>query len=101
VTSFKHLRRARLREAFGDTMSDEFVDFMLGKLVEVLRHLFVASATFDQPYMTVVRAVLRGSRWRSLASPSLLAHPKSVSGCHGNCILSSGEWWRSRIRHGP
>ena len=29
--------RARLREAFGQTMSDEFVDVMLGKLVEALR----------------------------------------------------------------
>jgi hypothetical protein len=29
--------RARLRQAFGDTMSDEFVDVMLGKLVEALR----------------------------------------------------------------
>jgi hypothetical protein len=29
--------RARLREAFGRTMSDEFVDVMLGKLVELLR----------------------------------------------------------------
>jgi hypothetical protein len=29
--------RKRLREAFGDTMSDEFVDVVLGKLVEALR----------------------------------------------------------------
>ena len=29
--------RARMREAFGNTMSDEFVDVMLGKLVEALR----------------------------------------------------------------
>jgi hypothetical protein len=29
--------RARLRDAFGNTMSDEFVDVMLGKLVEALR----------------------------------------------------------------
>ena len=29
--------RARLREAFGRTMSDEFVDVMLGKLVELLK----------------------------------------------------------------
>src|SRR5262245_55532980 len=28
---------ARLREAFGNTMSDEFVDVMLGKLVEALK----------------------------------------------------------------
>jgi hypothetical protein len=30
-------RRKRLREAFGNTMSDEFVDVRLGKLVEALR----------------------------------------------------------------
>src|ERR1700730_175002 len=29
--------RKRLREAFGNTMSDEFVDVLLGKLVETLR----------------------------------------------------------------
>ena len=29
--------RARLRETFGNTTSDEFVDVMLGKLVEALR----------------------------------------------------------------
>jgi hypothetical protein len=29
--------RQRLREAFGNTLSDEFVDVMLGKLVEALR----------------------------------------------------------------
>ena len=31
--------RTRLREAFGNTMSDEFVDFMLGKVVEALKPL--------------------------------------------------------------
>ena len=29
--------RARLREAFGNTLSDEFVEFLLGKLMEALR----------------------------------------------------------------
>jgi hypothetical protein len=29
--------RARLREAFGNTLSDEFTDVMLGKLVQALR----------------------------------------------------------------
>jgi hypothetical protein len=29
--------RARLREAFGNTLSDEFVDVMLGKIVEALK----------------------------------------------------------------
>jgi hypothetical protein len=29
--------RARLRDAFGSTMSDEFTDVMLGKLIEALR----------------------------------------------------------------
>jgi hypothetical protein len=35
--------RARLREAFGNTMSDEFVDVMLGKVVEALK-----PSPFDQ-----------------------------------------------------
>jgi hypothetical protein len=35
--------RKRLREAFGDTLSDEFVDVILGKLVEALR-----PSPFDQ-----------------------------------------------------
>jgi hypothetical protein len=35
--------RARLREAFGNTMSDEFVEVILGKLVEALR-----PSPFDQ-----------------------------------------------------
>jgi hypothetical protein len=34
---------ARLREAFGNTMSDEFVEVMLGKLIEALR-----PSPFDQ-----------------------------------------------------
>ena len=29
--------RAQLREAFGKTMSDEFVDVMLGKVIEALK----------------------------------------------------------------
>jgi hypothetical protein len=29
--------RARLREAFGNTLSDEFVEVLLGKLMELLR----------------------------------------------------------------
>ena len=35
--------RARLREAFGNTLSDEFVEVLLGKLIEALR-----PNTFDQ-----------------------------------------------------
>jgi len=35
--------RSQLREAFGNTMSDEFVDVILGKLVEALR-----PSPFDQ-----------------------------------------------------
>ena len=35
--------RARFREAFGDTMSDEFVDVMLGKVIEALK-----PSPFDQ-----------------------------------------------------
>ena len=35
--------RARMREAFGDTLSDEFVEVLLGKLIEALR-----PSPFDQ-----------------------------------------------------
>ena len=42
-TSDLESHRKRLREAFGNTMSDEFVDVLLGKLVEALR-----PSPFDQ-----------------------------------------------------
>jgi hypothetical protein len=45
--------RARLREAFGNTISDEFVDVMLGKLVESLR-----PSPFDELEETTLNAGL-------------------------------------------
>jgi hypothetical protein len=46
--------RARLREAFGNTMSDEFVDVMLGKVVEALK-----PSPFDKLEEPEVRTSLR------------------------------------------
>jgi hypothetical protein len=45
--------RARLREAFGNTMSDEFVDVMLGKVVEALK-----PTPWDQLEETALNAAL-------------------------------------------
>jgi hypothetical protein len=45
--------RARLREAFGNTMSDEFVDVMLGKLVEAMK-----PNTFDKLEESTLNAAL-------------------------------------------
>jgi hypothetical protein len=45
--------RARLREAFGNTMSDEFVNVMLGKVVEALK-----PTPWDQLEETTLNAAL-------------------------------------------
>jgi len=45
--------RARLREAFGNTMSDEFVEVILGKLIEALR-----PSPFDQLEEPTLNAAL-------------------------------------------
>jgi hypothetical protein len=47
--------RARLREAFGNTMSDEFVDVMLGKLIEALK-----PNPFDQLEEATLNSALHG-----------------------------------------
>jgi hypothetical protein len=55
--------RARLREAFGNTMSQEFCDVMLGKLVEALR-----PSPFDQleePTLNAGLAIIDSMRPRS------------------------------------
>ena len=52
-TSDLESHRKRLREAFGNTMSDEFVDVLLGKLVEALR-----PSPFDQLEEATVNAGL-------------------------------------------
>ena len=55
--------RARLREAFGNTMSDEFVDVMLGKLVEALK-----PSPFDkleEPTFNAALAIIDSAQCRS------------------------------------
>jgi hypothetical protein len=55
--------RARLREAFGDTMSDEFVDVMLGKLVEAMRPN--PSDQLDEPTLNAGLAIINSMQPRS------------------------------------
>jgi hypothetical protein len=55
--------RARLREAFGNTMSDEFVEVMLGKVVEALK-----PSPFDQldePTLNAALAIIDSVQCRS------------------------------------
>ena len=55
--------RARLREAFGNTMSDEFVDVMLGKVVEALK-----PSPFDkleEPTFNAALAIIDSAQCRS------------------------------------
>jgi hypothetical protein len=55
--------RARLREAFGNTMSDEFVDVILGKLVEALK-----PSPFDkleEPTFNAALAIIDSAQCRS------------------------------------
>ena len=55
--------RARLREAFGNTMSDEFVDVMLGKVVEALK-----PSPFDkleEPTFNAALAIIDSMQCRS------------------------------------
>jgi hypothetical protein len=55
--------RARLREAFGNTMSDEFVDVMLGKIVEALK-----PSPFDkleEPTFNAALAIIDSAQCRS------------------------------------
>jgi hypothetical protein len=54
---------ARLREAFGNTMSDEFVDVMLGKVVEALK-----PSPFDkleEPTFNAALAIIDSAQCRS------------------------------------
>src|SRR5258707_5074934 len=55
--------RARLREAFGDTLSDEFVDVMMGKLVEALRPN--QSDQLDEPTLNAGLALIHSMQPRS------------------------------------
>jgi hypothetical protein len=55
--------RARLREAFGNTLSNEFVDVMLGKLVEALK-----PSPFDkleEPTFNAALAIVHSAQCRS------------------------------------
>jgi hypothetical protein len=55
--------RARLREAFGNTLSDEFVDVMLGKVVEALKPS--PFDTLDEPTLNAALAIIDSVQCRS------------------------------------
>jgi hypothetical protein len=57
-----------LKEAFGNTLSDEFVDVMLGKLLEALR-----PSPFDQLEEATLNAALAWSAPCSLGTSSRLS----------------------------
>jgi hypothetical protein len=55
--------RARLREAFGNTMSDEFVEVMLGKVVEALKPS--PHDKLDEPTLNAALAIIDSVQCRS------------------------------------
>jgi hypothetical protein len=55
--------RARLREAFGNTMSDEFVDVVLGKVVEALKPS--PFDRLDEPTLNAALAMIDSAQCRS------------------------------------
>jgi hypothetical protein len=55
--------RARLRKAFGDTMSDEFVEVMLGKVVEALKPS--PFDTLQEPTLNAALAIIDSVQCRS------------------------------------
>ena len=55
--------RARLREAFGNTMSDEFVDVMLGKVVEALKPS--PYDKLEEPTLNAALAIIDSAQCRS------------------------------------
>jgi len=55
--------RARLREAFGNTMSDEFVNVMLGKLIEALKPN--PFDQLDEATLNAALAIINSVRCRS------------------------------------
>ena len=55
--------RARLREAFGNTMSDEFVDVMLGKVIEALKPS--PFDKLDEPTLNAALAIIDSVECRS------------------------------------
>ena len=55
--------RTQLREAFGNTMSDEFVDVMLGKVVEALKPN--PFDQLDEPTLNAALAIINSAQCRS------------------------------------
>jgi hypothetical protein len=55
--------RARLRQAFGNTLSDEFVDVMLGKLIEALKPN--PFHQLEEPTLNAALAIIDSAQCRS------------------------------------
>jgi hypothetical protein len=67
--------RARLREAFGDTLSDEFVDVILGKVVEALKptpHDSLDETTLNAA-LAIIDSVHCGSELEALIAVEIVA----------------------------
>jgi hypothetical protein len=67
--------RVRLRDAFGGTMSDEFVDVMLGKLVEALRpspHDYLEEATMNAG-LAIITSMQPSSELEALLAIQIIA----------------------------
>jgi hypothetical protein len=67
--------RARLREAFGNTMSDEFVEVMMGKLVEALKpnpHDQLKEETFNAA-LAILHSANCQSEFQALVAVEIIA----------------------------
>jgi hypothetical protein len=86
--------RRHLREAFGNTMSDEFVDVLLGKLAEALR-----PGPFDaleEPTMNAALAIIDSMQPQSEPEASLAckSSPQAFPG-YDCCDKEVGVVWLS------
>src|SRR5205823_14674118 len=88
--------RARLREAFGNTLSDEFVEVLLGKLMEALR-----PNPFDnlqEPTLNAALALIDSIQPRS-EMEALIAVQIVATGLSGraSCAKASTTWTRASL----
>ena len=80
--------RKRLREAFGNTMSDEFVEVLLGKLVEALRP--AALESLEEPTVNAALAIIDSMRPQSELE-ALLAVQIIAAGFSGLRLLRQSQ----------
>jgi hypothetical protein len=80
--------RKRLREAFGNTMSDEFVDVLLGKLIEGLRPGSIE--TLDEATLNAALAIIDSTHPQSELQ-AFLAVQSVVTGFSGLRLLRASQ----------